>query len=102
MTALNIQSAGWHRPSDVVTGAAVSLLWCYLASVLVPGAADDMAATRASYPWALSLAAIVATAAALWWASGEQREPDPTAWSRGRTTPVALRGARPPCRRALV
>ncbi|MFD5573073.1 phosphatase PAP2 family protein [Streptomyces cadmiisoli] len=76
LTSYFVQGAGWHRPSDIVTAAAVSLLWCHLASALVPGAAEDIAATRTKRPWSLSLGVAAATAAALWWAWGQGTELD--------------------------
>ncbi|WP_411120235.1 phosphatase PAP2 family protein [Streptomyces sp. 058-1L] len=66
LTAYFVQGAGWHRPSDILMGAATALLWALLASVLVPGAVADTAAEGGN-PWRTSLCLLAVTAAALWW-----------------------------------
>ncbi|MDX3342586.1 phosphatase PAP2 family protein [Streptomyces baarnensis] len=66
LTAYFVQGANWHRPSDILMGAATALLCAFLASVLVPAAGADIAAERGN-PWRTSLCLLAVTAAALWW-----------------------------------
>ncbi|MFZ4276661.1 phosphatase PAP2 family protein [Streptomyces arboris] len=54
LTAYFVQTASWHRPSDILMAAAVSLLWAFLAAALVPAAGEDITAERWNLP-ALSL-----------------------------------------------
>ncbi|MFQ3560385.1 phosphatase PAP2 family protein [Streptomyces gramineus] len=80
LTAYFVQSSGWHRPSDVLTGAALAVFWALVASAFIPAGAfghlrrqgPDAPAGRS----ALLLACLVVpSAASLWWASGQHVSP---------------------------
>ncbi|MEW1615924.1 MULTISPECIES: phosphatase PAP2 family protein [unclassified Streptomyces] len=73
VTAYSVQAAGWHRPSDILMGATLSLLWVFLAALLVP-AEKDIAAVRWNPPM-MSLCVLAAAAVALWWVSESQPGP---------------------------
>ncbi|MER6463797.1 phosphatase PAP2 family protein [Streptomyces sp. NPDC001228] len=74
LTGYFVQCAGWHRPSDVLMGAALSLLWAFLASVLIPLAEEDVPGTRTNAA-VVSLCVVLASAAALVWALQEETSP---------------------------
>ncbi|QHC32421.1 MULTISPECIES: hypothetical protein [unclassified Streptomyces] len=64
-TAYFVQPAARHRPSDIVRGAGVCLLWALLATAVVPGTAEQIASWRTDRPRVLSLCAGGTTVAAV-------------------------------------
>ncbi|MFC8957588.1 phosphatase PAP2 family protein [Streptomyces sp. NPDC057101] len=76
LTAYFVQLAGWHRPSDIVLGAGVSLLCALMASYLVPADGnppEEGAGRRPS--WIVAVSTLTACFSALGWAWGEQPAP---------------------------